>query len=462
MASLKWGDNVEVIQQKINSSLKLLFDRLLGSKKKKLNIVVAVSGGCDSVCLLDSLVRYEDARKGKITVVHVHHSLSSNADIWANFVESLAQEHGLDFELCRVKVEKTDSGIEAEARRLRYEALEKAALKAKAEVILTAHHQDDQLETFLIQWVRGAGPDGLVGMPMLKGGKIPIGRPFLGLGRKDLEQYAGHNELSWVDDESNEDTKYLRNFIRLKILPQLDEVRPGYRAAANRSIELLSECVEILKETDAKDLAKVKTAHAKQPALDISKLCKLSQARQRRVLRLWLEMMGFPTLPYQRLVELQESVSLEKGSIKQLLQEETKAVICTDGLLLVTDLPKSEEFEFSFKWEGQGRISIPELSGTLIFKENAKGFLESWLRAEPLTVTRRKGKVRLKTKADCPPKLIKVLCQEAAIPVIERDNLPHVWRGDKLIFVGGLGEEIREKDFSAAGRRFSMTWQKDS
>ncbi len=462
MASLKRDANIEAVQQKINSSLKLLIDQLLGSKKKKLNIVAAVSGGCDSVCLLDSLVKCEDPRKGKITVAHVHHNLSPNADIWANFVESLAQEHGLDFELCRIKVGKTGSGIEAEARRLRYEALEKVALKVKAGVILTAHHQDDQLETFLIQWVRGAGPDGLVGMPMLKEGKIPIGRPFLGLGRKDLEQYAGQNELSWVDDESNEDTKYLRNFMRLKILPQLDEARPGYRAAANRSIELLSEGVEILKETDVKDLAKVKNSSAKQPALDISKLSKLSQARQRRVLRLWLEMEGFPPLSYQRLIELQESISQAKGSVKQLLQEEKKGVICTDGLLLVADLPEGKDFEFSFKWEGQGKVSIPELSGTLIFKEDAKGFLESWLKAQPLTVTRRKGKVRLKTKADCPPKLIKVLCQEAEIPVIERDNLPHVWRGEKLIFVGGLGEEIREKNFSAAGRRFSITWQKDS
>ncbi len=459
------------IQNEINRSIVAMLDDLtdgklaLFNKDKTVDCVAAVSGGCDSICLLYALANCRDPRLGKVTVAYVQHNLSPNAQEWAQFVEKKAGKYGLDFALAKVYVQGNGDGIEAEARQLRYNALANIAKKVNAKAIVTAHHEDDQLETFLIQWMRGAGPDGLSAMPIIKRGGIPIARPFLNLGRKALRKFATRRKLSWVEDESNQDTRYLRNYLRVNVLPLLDEVRPGFRQAAHRSIELLAECLDILKEVAREDLDGVTTVRNGFKLLEMSRLFRLSPQRQSRVLRLWLREQGLPSLARRRLVQLQEQLDKVDPSYSNLMRIDSRMVYCQGGFLLVRRLePEKQDFELVFQWNGEGSVRVPELGGNLLFEKSSSGFSEKYLKSAPLKVTKRPFRLRtkLKTHPLRPSKEIKILCKENGIPPFERDNLPFVWREGKLIFVGGLGEEVREKLDLDQGDRYSIKWKKDS
>ena len=206
----------------------------IASGEKPINVIVAFSGGLDSSVLLYAVSQLKGKSYGEITAVHVHHGLSKYANEWAEFCEERAKKCGVRFVLRKVTVPSGGAGFEAEARQLRYEVLEEEARKAAADVILTAHHLDDQLETFLIQWMRGSGPAGLAAMPpLLRKDGCTIMRPLLGFQRTELERFAEIRGIKWVEDESNEDTKYLRNAIRHNIIPELEKIRPGFKTASS-------------------------------------------------------------------------------------------------------------------------------------------------------------------------------------------------------------------------------------
>ena len=226
----------------------------IASGEKPINVVVAFSGGLDSSVLLYAASQLKGKSYGEITAVHVHHGLSKHANEWAEFCAERARKYGVNFVLRKVTVPSGGAGFEAEARQLRYAVLEEEAKKAGADAILTAHHLDDQLETFLIQWMRGAGPAGLAAMPpLLRKDGCTIMRPLLGFQRAELERFAEIRGIKWIEDESNEDTKYLRNAIRHNIIPELEKIRPGFKAAAARSVELIAEAAETLRDVAEDD-----------------------------------------------------------------------------------------------------------------------------------------------------------------------------------------------------------------
>ena len=351
---------------------------------------------------------------------------------------------------CAVCSQKSDSafgraGFEAEARQLRYEVLEEEARKAAADAILTAHHLDDQLETFLIQWMRGSGPAGLAAMPpLLRKDGCTIMRPLLGFQRTELERFAEIRGIKWVEDESNEDTKYLRNAIRHNIIPELEKIRPGFKTAAARSIELIAEAAETLRDVAEDDFNQASENDGKY--LRIDDFLALPAGRRARVLRLWLDRVGFKPLPRTRLLEM----------IRQI-KETTKQSVClmfSDGLeirkygsrLMVTEHEKPEsEAEIIVEWHGEPEIDLPQYNGKLVFTPAEEGFNEGYLKAQPLSIRRRSGGEKIKIHKFRPRKALKMLFQEAGIPEFERKNLPLVWRGKTLIYVGGVGSEVREQ-----------------
>lgn len=192
--------------------------------KKTTRLIVAVSGGADSVALLHHL---HQQGFGRITVAHLDHQLRKSSATEAKMVGRMAKQLGYAFELRKCSIgslaKKRKENLEAVGRDERYRFFRELKKTSKAKYIVTAHHADDQLETVLFNIVRGCGLDGLAGMQVLDG---DLWRPFLKVSKEDLLQYCQHHRLPFVHDESNDDLQISRNILRKKVIPQLKKMNP--------------------------------------------------------------------------------------------------------------------------------------------------------------------------------------------------------------------------------------------
>ncbi|NVJ58135.1 MAG: tRNA lysidine(34) synthetase TilS, partial [Vibrionaceae bacterium] len=199
-------------------------------------IVLAFSGGVDSRVLLDLLTQYHKEKQVDCLAVYVHHGLSSNADDWLARCQMWATQSGIDFIAEHVQLNANGESLEACAREARYQAL-RQHLNAN-DLLLTGQHSDDQLETFLLALKRGSGPKGLSAMGEATAlGEATIVRPLLSVSRAQIEHYAQQQGLEWVEDESNQDTRFDRNFIRHQISPLLTQRWPHFAQSVNRSAQ---------------------------------------------------------------------------------------------------------------------------------------------------------------------------------------------------------------------------------
>src|SRR5215475_13022250 len=249
-------------------------------------VVVGLSGGGDSVALLHALVRIARSMSVRPGAVHVHHGLSAHADQWAQFCAQLCRDLGVELTEVRVHVDRHSKlGIEGAARELRYAVFK----QQRADAIALAHHADDQAETLLMQLLRGAGVRGLSAMPALRmldpvtGSRLL--RPWLRLTRAEIRAYANSSGLSWVEDESNRDEAFDRNFLRAGVLPALAARYPGLRETLGRAAQNLRDAAELLDDLAARD---ARGAVARS-SLAVSALAALSPAGARNLLRWFLE-----------------------------------------------------------------------------------------------------------------------------------------------------------------------------
>jgi tRNA(Ile)-lysidine synthetase-like protein len=263
-------------------------------------VVVALSGGRDSMALLDAAARLARVRGSgirRLLAVHVHHGLSPHADDWLAHCEAECAARDVELVARRVDVRRRGRGLEAAAREARYGALAQAARDAGARIVLTAHHREDRLETFLIQWLRGAGVDGLAAFPPSRSfvGDLLLVRPFVDVARSEIEQYLAASGIPHVEDESNDEHALLRNALRADVLPRLDALRPGFRAAAARSIDLVAEAAEALRSTADDDLAQASDG-APDGMVWLDRITALPLARQTALVRAWLDRAGIESM----------------------------------------------------------------------------------------------------------------------------------------------------------------------
>ena len=267
---------------------------------------VALSGGMDSVALLHFL-RYSLNTTLPMIALHVNHHLQSSADAWQAFCVDLCEQWQIPLHVLSVDViqDKGDS-LEANARTARYEALF-SQLRA-GDVLLTAHHADDQAETVLLQLLRGAGPKGLAAMPVQienQSGVIQY-RPFLNTTRSDIAAYVEENHLKHIDDPSNEDIAFDRNYLRQKVIPVLQQRWPSYAKTLSRSAQLSAELTHWTRPLWQAALEACVDVE-KSGCLDRRQLMRLSSYECSEVLRLWLEQQGF-ALPSQ--AQMQQVLNL--------------------------------------------------------------------------------------------------------------------------------------------------------
>ena len=434
---------------------------------KKVRITVGFSGGRDSVALLKALCVLRDKRNSPIEdilAVHVHHALSPNANKWARFCRQTAEALGVNFKVAYVRVKS--KGVEAAARKARYEAIFKAAEAFDSHMVMTAHHQDDRLETFLIQWMRGAGVDGLATFPVARSvGAVKLVRPLMRLPRELLERYLELNNLTWVEDESNADTAYLRNAIRHEVLPVMETIRPGFKEAAARSVELIAQSAQVLKEVAHEDLQRIQDADR---ALSIDALLKLSDSRQALVLRAWIESFGLLLPSKAKLDEALKQTRLTHNDTKLAIKVGTNLEIRRHGAKLVmreTAGQKKDRTQFeTLHWTGPGRYSLPSWGGELVIslaKDDEPGIAESYFTDRELQARPRQGGEKLKLFKNRPRKHLKDLYQKAEIAEFDRSKLPLLWSGEDLIFAAGLGMDVRYQG-DGDETRYRIEWHADA
>lgn len=253
-------------------------------------LVVAYSGGVDSTVLLQAVIAYREQFDSPIHAVHVHHGLSDNAGQWAKHCELQCRLEDIAFHLYRVDVDTSSrKSLEAEARKVRYNALLEVCDQIGG-VLLLGHHAEDQLETVLLQLKRGAGPQGLAGMGEVQyRGDTLIMRPMLSLEKAEIVAYAEEEMLQWVEDESNQQNSFDRNFLRNEIIPHLLERWPKLTKTVGRSAELCAEQSALVSDSAQKYFEDCKRTDLR---LDGQQLAALSLPWQAMVIRAWFKSQG--------------------------------------------------------------------------------------------------------------------------------------------------------------------------
>ena len=254
--------------------------------------LLAYSGGMDSHVLLHLLAGLGQEGKCRIRAVHVNHNIQQESRRWADHCRETCRELGVELEV--IDVDAGNPGRESPenwAREKRYGALE--TMLAADEILLSAHHQDDQLETFLLRLLRGAGVLGLAAMRPVRGfGKGLHARPLLQYGRAQLQDYAERHHLRWIEDPSNTDTQLDRNYVRHEVIPAIQRRWPSAALPVSRAIEACTEAQALLDELAQQDLQRCVTEEP--DVLSLKPAQALSAPRQKNMIRHWVRSRNLP------------------------------------------------------------------------------------------------------------------------------------------------------------------------
>jgi tRNA(Ile)-lysidine synthase len=395
---------------------------------------VAYSGGVDSHVLLHLLASYRETLPAPLSAVHVDHQIQSQSGDWAVHCQAVCEELQIPFETLHVDGRaRPGESPEAAARTARYHAL--ADWLAPGAVLITAQHQDDQAETLLLQLFRGAGPRGLSAMPnVTELGQGLLLRPLLDYPQADILDYAREHELRWVEDPTNTDIRYDRNLLRQHLLPQLREHWPGLTHVLARAAGLQADQVELA--TALADLDLAACSSIGQPdRLRIPVLLTLSSARQRNLLRHWIELNGFklPSLEVLKRVE-SEVLSAREDATPLVHWAGVELRRYRQALYLMAPLEQQDPAE-RLPWDG---IQPLTLAGGTLTTEPTMG---SGLRIEPnanLEVGFRQGGETLQPAGRAGHHALKKLFQECSIPDWERSRVPLIYQHGELVAVAGL------------------------
>lgn len=399
-------------------------------------LLAGLSGGVDSVVLLDVLGRVAPRLRLRLSALHVNHQLSPNARRWESFCRRLCSARGIPFQSVKVGVRRGDS-VEAAARAARYAAF----ARHDCEYVVLAHHRDDQVETLLLQLLRGAGVKGLAAMPLVRtedrGSRIgaKILRPLLDVTRQEILEYAKSRKLKWVEDESNQDITFQRNFIRHEVLPVIARRFPAYRTTLARSAGHLAESAEVLDELAAADAGRLAGG-----TLPVTALRRLPPARRRNLLRYFLACCGVTLPNTERLEEALRQIVAAKPDARVLIEVGDFELRRFQNRLYAVARLKAPPASYARRWRGEAEIALPELGGVLnLPRVRGAGISLARLRGRPVTIELRRGGERLQPDGRRPRRSLKNLLQEARIAPWERERLPLIFCSGKLVWAPGIG-----------------------
>ena len=397
--------------------------------------VIAFSGGLDSTVLLHAFAASRASHQTPLVALHVDHGLHAESAAWADHCRAFADARELEFHGLKVDVDRQSGmGLEAAAREARYAALRN--LLEPNDWLVSAHHKDDQAETLLLNLMRGSGPAGLAGIGSLR--PFACGwlvRPLLEVARNDLEKYADEHGLDWVDDPSNADQRFDRNYLRQEVLPLLEARWPDAAGRIRRSATLAREASSLLTDLAEADFEQVGD---RPDRLLISKLLGLSSARQRNVLRHVCSSLG---LPMPGAVHLQQILS-------QLFEarEDAQPVVSWPGvavrryrdrLYILPDDAGDSQLPEATTVIGE-YLELPAGLGALVLSGGAEKGLSDEIIGKGLEVRYRIGGERFKPVNQSHTRKLKKLLQDEGVVPWMRERLPLLYAGGELVAVADL------------------------
>jgi len=421
---------------------------------------VAYSGGLDSQVLLN--IARKAISPSQLQAIHINHGLSPQAETWQEHCRLYCEHLNIEFQCRKVEIDNSDSNLELQARQARYAVFE--SLIQENDYILMAHHQDDQMETILYRLLRGSGPKGLAGIPaQRKIGNGALLRPLLKYSKEALIEYADQSGLNWIEDESNKDINFDRNFLRQNIIPSIKSRWPSAGKSMQRSAELLFESERLLQ-----DLAKIDVGEfieEKKPSLPIDIMKGEDNSRQRNLLRYWFqdlaELYDIPMPGFEELRRIVEEVIpaaedaqplifwKHAGTDMQLRRFAGKLYVLKDFPAKIDKTPQSiipgENLDLG---ANLGCIKLEAVTSEgVIFKEGDEleiRFDSSQTEAKP---------VGRKTRT------FKKLYQDYGVPSWLRDRIPLLYINGELAAVADLFI-CHEKAAKKGQKQLSISWQR--
>ncbi len=387
---------------------------------------IAYSGGLDSHSLLHclSLLKAQEDSLPELIAVHVNHQLQSDADNWEVHCQKKAEDLSVGFLSFKVTI-ATNNNLEAKAREARYQVF--TELIQEGDCLFLGHHQQDQIETFFYRLFRGAGLKGLSAIkrerPFSEGTLV---RPMLEFTREEIAAYALHHNLDYIQDPSNEDTVYDRNYIRHQLLPVIQQRWPAYSSAVKRAISHSEESVALLEDLAKEDLSCFEVSLENEIWLGLQTFDTYSLRRQKNLLRYWLEQHQV-LLTERQLMELINHVIAASEDANPQLCIGDRVLRRFQKKLYITSEDCTLEFA-AFEWHGETSCIVAGYGELSLSKP-----VDIILRVLP-----RKGGEVIKPVGSEKTRKLKTLLQEMQIPPWRRQGLPLIYFGEELIAVGDM------------------------
>ena len=393
---------------------------------------VAYSGGLDSHVLLHAMAARAGINGTPLTAVHVDHGLQQASGDWAVHCRDVCRELDVPMTLLHVDARaRPGESPEAAARHARYSAL--AEWLPTDAVLLTAQHREDQAETFLLQLFRGAGPRGLAAMPtQATFGNGCLVRPLLACSRADILAYAQRHRLRWVEDPSNTDTRYDRNLLRRTLLPAIRQRWPGLDRVLARAAALQADQAQLATALAGIDLAQ---AERRTGQLDADTLDTLDRARQRNLLRHWIEINRLPLPAHAVIEQIIDSVLAAGSDADPLVSWPGGEVRRYDGLLYAMPPQPPPGNTQRSTWNLPDPLALPAggtLSATPVTGRGLRASGHDWLE-----VGFRRGGEILQPAGRAGHHALKKLFQEWRVPPWQRPDVPLLFRDGVLVAVAG-------------------------
>lgn len=389
-------------------------------------VVLAFSGGLDSCVLLHLLV--SEPRPFAIKLWHVNHGLQQQAAEMASFCQAQAAKYAIEITVSELNLSNIKNNIEARARKARYD-LFASGINA-SECLLTAHHADDQAETFFLNALRGSGSAGLRGIASSKDlGRGRLIRPLLAVSRASLLAYAEQHQLQWFDDPSNESLRFDRNYLRHQVMPNISTRWPHYLASIAGLCSIQSETQTLLDEFGALDFARLQLASARSEpvALNREALLELSSARQKNVLRFWLRQQRCASLPRRKLNELISQLAASDEAQPLIIGTQYDIRIYRQGVYIVKH-EAAVELQPVYQFGREARIGISEL-GLQIERQALLEYFQREDEGQDVEIRFRLDRMDQNPQAH----RLKRLFQTQAVPPWRRERTAQVYLNNELV-----------------------------
>ena len=408
-------------------------NRLMGECEGR--IIVGYSGGMDSHVLLHYLKNHLDKSPHAL---HINHGLSNDAEMWQSHCREVCSNLEVDLSVIKVAVSNRGS-IEAAARTARYHAFEN--FLQEDDLLILAHHQDDQTETVLLHLLRGDSPFGLLGMPQRRAmGRANLLRPMLQMAKVDIESYARTHSLVWIEDESNRDTRMDRNYLRHQVLPLLKVRWPGLQGKLDASFRRSKEVMEVIDSIAANDFSRL---IVKSHRIDLAQLRELPRLRQRNLLRVWFRQHDIVEIPPVRFLDagLDSLLNGKKGSAP-LLNWQNLQLRRYGGFLYLLPVMqnKSRGARYVFM-DKSGRpvagkpVATVVMANGVVTAESTLGHGLCVADFGKLSVRLRQGGEKIRFSKN---RSLKNVLQENNIPAFLRDFIPLIYNNEELVAIGAV------------------------